>query len=358
MSAMLPDIEEVLLKPGASVRFEDRDDLLEKLDRLGRRIPGRAGGRNTVHREHCIMVRYLRFLAGGEKELPGFPMTLEKSARGQDPPDFALVWPGGRRETFELTEGTTEGYQRRETQAARTGERRGILFPDGLGMSTPDTDAARYWAEVVFESFLKKARVLEDGRFDIDHLLIYDQTGVGLLVPLEQGIRPLRERIENWYDREQPAHRFCRISVLRDLALLLDVSGVGRLLHAESPYYQLDVVRARDEEDLKRRLRTIDRYCRDHAIRHLKLFGSILGDRESDSEGTATDHFFRADSDLDLLVEFEPGTAVTLFDMARMERELGELIGFKVDLRTAGDLSRYFRQEVLDQAKELHAQQP
>jgi predicted nucleotidyltransferase len=38
-----------------------------------------------------------------------------------------------------------------------------------------------------------------------------------------------------------------------------------------------------------------------------------------------------------------------------MERELGELIGFKVDLRTAGDLSRYFRHEVLQEAVELRA---
>ena len=64
---------------------------------------------------------------------------------------------------------------------------------------------------------------------------------------------------------------------------------------------------------------------------------------------------FREDSDLDLLVEFEPGARVTLLDMARMERELGELTGFKVDLRTADDLSRYFRREVLQEAVELHA---
>ncbi|HEY2291458.1 MAG TPA: hypothetical protein VGM86_12220 [Thermoanaerobaculia bacterium] len=56
-------------------------------------------------------------------------------------------------------------------------------------------------------------------------------------------------------------------------------------------------------------------------------------------------------------MEFEPGTRVTLLDMARMERELGQLIGFEVDLRTAGDLSRYFRHEVLQKAVELRATQ-
>lgn len=352
---MVPDIEEVLLKRGDSVSFEDRDDLLEKLHRLRRPIPGRSGGRTKDHREHYVMVGYLQFLSGGEEELLPLPVTLEKSPR--DPPDFALVWPGGRRETFELTDGSTKEYQARLTQADRQGDR-SLILPEGVDIDTSDADAAVFWSEIIFEAFLEKARGLEKGRFEVDHLLVYDLTGVGLLIPLEEGLRPLRDRIQSWYARERPAYHFSKISVLRDTALLLDVTGEGPLLlQAESPYYQLFKIRARDEEDLKRRLREIDRYCRDHSIRHLKLFGSVLGDREVASEEAADpEHSFRDDSDLDLLVEFEPGTEVTLFDMARMERELGELIGFKVDLRTAGDLSRYFRHMVLDQAKELHAQ--
>lgn len=356
MQAMLPDIEEVLLKPGDSVRFADRDDLLETLPLLRRRIPGRLEGRTKDHREHYVILAYLRYLAGGEEALLPLPVTLEKSPEGRDPPDFTLVWPGGRRETFELTDGSTEEYQKRLTQADRSGDR-DVFSPEGVRMDTSDADAARYWADIVFSAFLKKAQGLEVGRYDVDHLLIYDLTGVGLLLPLQEGVPPLREKIQSWYAREQPVHGFRRISVLRDTALLLDVTGVGRLLQGESPRFQLYMVQARDEEDLNRRLREIDRYCRDHSIRHLKLFGSVLGNREEAAEDDADpDLFFRADSDLDLLVEFEPETEVTLFDMARMERELGELIGFKVDLRTAGDLSRYFRQEVLDRAKEIHGQ--
>lgn len=353
---MLPDIEEVLLKPGHSVHFADRDHLLETLDRLRRPIPGRDGGRTKDHREHYVMLGYLRFLSGGEEALLPLPVTLEKSPEGHDPPDFALLWPDGERETFEVTDGSTEEYQVRLTEAARTGDRQ-VVFPHGVGEDVADAEAAGDWAEVVFAAFLKKARGLEEGRYSLDHLLIYDLTGVGLLLPFEEGVQPLRERIERWYDAEKPEYRFRRISVLRDSGLLLDITGTGRLLQGESPYYQLFKIKARDEEDLRRRLREIDRYCRDHAIRHLRLFGSILGDREDEFEEAADlEDFFRADSDLDLLVEFEPQAVVTLFDMARMERELGELIGFKVDLRTAGDLSRYFRNEVLDQAKELHAQ--
>ncbi len=355
---MLPDIEEVLLKPGASVRFEDRDDLLAKLDRMRRPIPGRGPGerRTRDHREHDVMLGYLRSLAGGKEELLPLPVTLEKSPEGHDPPDFTLVWPSGGRETFELTDGSTQEYQESLTRADRTGDG-SVIFPEGIEINTSDSDAASFWSDVVFASFLKKARALEDGRFRIDHLLIYDLTAVGLLLPLEAGVRPLRERIRRWQASQQPEHQFKRISILRDTSLFLDVLGEGRLLRTESPYFQLYVIEARDEEDLGRRLREIDRYCRDHSIRHLKLFGTVLSDREDAlEEATDPDRFFRTDSDLDLLVEFEPGAEVTLFDMARMERELGELVGFKVDLRTAEDLSCYFRQEVLDQAKELHSE--
>jgi predicted nucleotidyltransferase len=80
--------------------------------------------------------------------------------------------------------------------------------------------------------------------------------------------------------------------------------------------------------------------CQRHHIRRLSLFGSTL-------KGTA-----RPDSDIDLLVEFEPGARITLLDMAQIEIELSTLLGGrKVDLRTAGDLSRFFRDEVVRTAE-------
>jgi predicted nucleotidyltransferase len=80
--------------------------------------------------------------------------------------------------------------------------------------------------------------------------------------------------------------------------------------------------------------------CRRHRIKRLSLFGSTL-------KGTA-----RSDSDIDLLVEFERGAIPGLLGMARIEIELSELLGGKkVDLRTAGDLSRYFRDEVVRSAE-------
>ncbi|MGA2032578.1 MAG: nucleotidyltransferase family protein [Thermoguttaceae bacterium] len=79
-------------------------------------------------------------------------------------------------------------------------------------------------------------------------------------------------------------------------------------------------------------------FCRRHHIRKLSLFGSVLRDD------------FRPDSDIDVLVEFEPGARTGLAFFA-MEIELSELLGRKVDLNTRGFLSKYFRDQVLNEAE-------
>jgi hypothetical protein len=82
----------------------------------------------------------------------------------------------------------------------------------------------------------------------------------------------------------------------------------------------------------------IDDFCRRHHIRKLALFGSVLRDD------------FRPDSDVDVLVEFEPGKTPGL-DFFGMEIELSELLGRKVDLNTSGLLSKYFRDRVIAEAE-------
>ncbi len=81
-------------------------------------------------------------------------------------------------------------------------------------------------------------------------------------------------------------------------------------------------------------------FCEKHGIRRLAVYGSAL---RAD---------FGPDSDIDLLVEFEPDRIPGLLGVAGMEITLSELFaGRKVDLRTAEDLSPYFRQEVLNMAE-------
>ena len=86
----------------------------------------------------------------------------------------------------------------------------------------------------------------------------------------------------------------------------------------------------------------IAEFCRRHRIRRLALFGSIL--RED----------FRPESDVDVLVEFEPG-ATPGFAFFGMQDELSAILGRKVDLNTPQCLSKYFRDEVLREAQELYA---
>jgi predicted nucleotidyltransferase len=86
-------------------------------------------------------------------------------------------------------------------------------------------------------------------------------------------------------------------------------------------------------------------FCQRHHIRRLALFGSVLRDD------------FRPDSDVDVLVEFEPGHVPGLIRLAGMELELSELLdGRQVDMNTPLCLSPYFRDEVLAAAEVLYAQ--
>jgi predicted nucleotidyltransferase len=88
----------------------------------------------------------------------------------------------------------------------------------------------------------------------------------------------------------------------------------------------------------------IAEFCKRNHIRKLSLFGSVLSDD------------FSSDSDIDFLVEFEPGKVPGLIGLSRMERELSEILGGReVDLRTPQDLSKYFRDEVLARAEVQYA---
>ncbi len=80
-------------------------------------------------------------------------------------------------------------------------------------------------------------------------------------------------------------------------------------------------------------------FCERHQIRKFSLFGSVLRDD------------FGPTSDVDVLVEFAPGSQVGLIRLAGMELELSKILGRKTDLRTPAELSRYFRADVLRTAQ-------
>ena len=84
-------------------------------------------------------------------------------------------------------------------------------------------------------------------------------------------------------------------------------------------------------------------FCKRHHIRRLSVFGSVL--RQD----------FNSESDVDVLVEFEANHIPGLIALTAMERELSDLFARKVDLRTANDLSPYFRDHVLASARTEYA---
>lgn len=86
-------------------------------------------------------------------------------------------------------------------------------------------------------------------------------------------------------------------------------------------------------------------FCKRNHIQKLSLYGSILRND------------FRADSDIDVLVEFKHGNVPGLIGLSRMERELSAFLGGrKVDMRTPMDLSKYFRDDVLVKAEVQYAE--
>jgi len=85
-------------------------------------------------------------------------------------------------------------------------------------------------------------------------------------------------------------------------------------------------------------------FCRKNKIQKLSLFGSVLRDD------------FGPDSDVDVLVEFKAGTRIGLIRLTRLEFELSEIVGRKVDLNTPGFISSYFRSDVMAEREIQYAE--
>ena len=100
------------------------------------------------------------------------------------------------------------------------------------------------------------------------------------------------------------------------------------------------------ERNLSLPMDEIRAFCERNHVRRLALFGSVL--RED----------FGPDSDVDMLVEFDANVPVSLFAMGRMQVELSALPGREVDFKTAGFLSRTFREDMVSHAVPLYRTDP
>ncbi|HLB53055.1 MAG TPA: nucleotidyltransferase family protein [Chlamydiales bacterium] len=93
---------------------------------------------------------------------------------------------------------------------------------------------------------------------------------------------------------------------------------------------------------IRLRKKKIEQFCKKYHIAYLALFGSILTSN------------FTEKSDIDVLVKFEKKHTPHLFGLIAMESELEQIMGYPIDLKTPNDLSHYFRDEVLAQAKTIY----
>ena len=89
--------------------------------------------------------------------------------------------------------------------------------------------------------------------------------------------------------------------------------------------------------------KALEEICHRYRVKELSLFGSALGDG------------FAPESDLDLLVEFEPQARIGFLALARMQRELSLVMSRKVDLVPKNGLKPKIREVVLAQAEVLFA---
>lgn len=329
---------------GERVELRSYDDLVAKLATIDRPVPRRTEGRSQVDRERYCIVAYLLHLA--ETGLLDYPLALAKG----ESPDFTLRFADGRTRGVEVTEASTPEHQRAATQLERSPPGT-LLEGDDLRLPGEESRDAgwvgdepeREWAGLVLEAVRRKVDGYDYGNPDELELLVYDLTRVSVMIKLEDGAPFLRETIRSWRREAGPQQVFSRISVLRDSALLHDVTGRWQVLRRRRDAADWPVPPLRRPPPTRPSADAIAALCRRHGIRRLSLFGSAL--RSEDAR----------DSDVDLLVEFEPGVRIGYIGLAGIESELSALFGRSVDLRTPGELGPHLRERILREAETQYA---
>lgn len=89
--------------------------------------------------------------------------------------------------------------------------------------------------------------------------------------------------------------------------------------------------------------KTLEQFCKRYRVRRLALFGSVLRDD------------FGSESDIDILVVFEPGAKVSFMTLGRMQRELSVIFERKVDLVPQEGLKPAIREAVITSSQEVYA---
>lgn len=331
---------------GDRLEAASASELRRLLSQVDPTVPPRTEGRTSEDRERYAIFHYLQTLR--ENGLLEFPFRICKG----ESPDF-VVEMSSERFGLEVTEAGSQGHQRAATALEKAPV--GSWLEEGGGLRLPGQplsgrgfvgdEPERLWTEEVLREIRQKAekKLPKYQELPAYELLVYDNTSVAAVTSWTVDELPARlaEAIRGWEESETSiGRRFRRISVLRDRVLMYDVTGAASLIPVPlssglPSLLPLTLLGVQEE--------MIRAFCRRHRIRKVAFFGSVAGEGER----------FGPDSDVDVLVAFEPGHRIGLLGIAGLEIELGDLLGRKVDLRTVFDLSRYFREEVAREKSDL-----
>lgn len=329
---------------GDSFAAKDAAELRASLAKINATLP--TEGLRAEHRERYCIVHYLRTLE--QNGLIEFPFRIT----WDDSPDFRIEM-GPRRFGLEHTDAGDPKYRKAAAYFKKKAPQGSEL--EGHKVRKPGEpssdrgyigdEAERMWTQDVLRAIVRKSEEKLPGYQTLPayELLLFDDSEHS--AETQWTVTELPERlaaaIQEWREEEPGRERhFSHISVLRDRVLMYDVTGSPFLLPVP-PSPSLPQLRSLTrlsvpEEDLQA-------LSRRHHIRKLGFFGSVSEDSDR----------FGPKSDVDVLVEFEPGHRIGLIGLAGVELELGELLGRKVDLRTVPDLSRYFREQVVREKTDL-----
>jgi uncharacterized protein len=122
----------------------------------------------------------------------------------------------------------------------------------------------------------------------------------------------------------------------RPIAAIVSIADLDRLEHTTE-------MRTNIESALRIGRDVLTEICARHHVRELSIFGSAL--RQD----------FGPESDIDLLVEFQPNAKVGFIELGRLEAELVRLFGRRVDLVPKAGLRPILREEVLSTARVIYA---
>lgn len=205
--------------------------MIKKLSNIDCSVPARTCGRKASHRErYCLKIYLVQLSQSG---ILKFPLRVDKA----EAPDFFLS-SNDKTTTLEVTETSTENYQRAMTELAKSPE--GTILEKGtnkliklggclIGRGWKGNSVETGWVDIILNSIINKTTSLNKPHFkfaDRDELLIYDNSPVSVMLHVQEALPLLRKAIHEKLNIKHLKKRFHAISVIHN-ELLYDIGNIG-----------------------------------------------------------------------------------------------------------------------------------